>query len=147
MLVFTLDSYGTRLDDAARLAVYDELRARLGTLPGVTRVAASRSVPVHTSGNARLLDLPGSPETTMDRAAFTNMITPGYFDTFGIRLLRGRDFSDYDTKNEYPSRHHQYGDGAFVLRRSRSDGADLRIPRASPTSGLRWSASRKTRIR
>ena len=98
MLVFTLDSYGTRLDNAARQAVYDELRGRLGTLPGVTRVAASRSVPVHTSGNARLLDLPGPPETTMDRSAFTNMITPGYFDTFGIRVLRGRDFSDLDTK-------------------------------------------------
>jgi putative ABC transport system permease protein len=96
--VFTLDSYGTRLDQAARLAVYDELRARLSALPGVTRVAASRSVPVHTSGNARLLDLPGSPETTMDRSAFTNMITPGYFETFGIRLLRGRDFSQHDTK-------------------------------------------------
>ena len=98
VLVFTLDSYGTRLEDAARLAVYDELRARLRTLPGVSLVAASRSVPIHTSGNARLLDLPGTPETSMDRSAFTNMITPGYFETFGIRLLRGRDFSDYDTK-------------------------------------------------
>ena len=102
VLVFTLDGYGTRLDDAARLAVYDELHARLSTLPGVTRVAASRSVPVHTSGNARLLDLPGSPETGMDRAAFTNMITAGYFETFGIRLLRGRDFSDHDTRTSPP---------------------------------------------
>ncbi len=98
VLVFTLDSYGTPLDAVARLAVYDELRARLRTLPGVTRVAASRSVPVHTSGNARLLDLPGSLETAMDRSAFINTMTPGYFDTFGIRMLRGRDFSDLDTK-------------------------------------------------
>ena len=98
VLVFTLDSYGTPLDAVARLAIYDELRARLRTLPGVTRVAASRSVPVHTSGNARLLDLPGSMDTAMDRAAFINMMTPGYFDTFGIRMLRGRDFSDLDTK-------------------------------------------------
>ena len=98
VLVFTLDSYGTPLDAVARLAVYDELRARLRALPGVTRVAASRSVPVHTSGNARLLDLPGSLETAMDRSAFINTMTPGYFDTFGIRMLRGRDFSDLDTK-------------------------------------------------
>jgi predicted permease len=98
VLVFTLDSYGTPLDAVARLAVYDELRARLRALPGVTRVAASRSVPVHTSGNARLLDLPGPLDTAMDRSAFINTMTPGYFDTFGIRMLRGRDFSDLDTK-------------------------------------------------
>ena len=98
VLVFTLDTYGTRLDAATRLAVYDELGARLRALPGVTQVAVSRSVPVHTSGNARLLDMEGPPETTMDRSAFTNIVTPGYFDTFGIRLRRGRDFSDHDTK-------------------------------------------------
>ena len=102
VLVFTLDSYGTTLAPAARSAVYADLLSRLGTLPGVTRVAASRSVPVHSSGNARLLDLPGSPETSMDRSAFTNMITPGYFDTFGIRLLRGRDFTDLDGPDGLP---------------------------------------------
>ena len=96
VLVFTLDSYGTALDPAARSAVYADLLSRLRTLPGVTRVAASRSVPVHTSGNARLLDLPGSPETSLDRSAFTNIITPGYFDTFGIRMLGGRDFTELD---------------------------------------------------
>jgi predicted permease len=32
----------------------------------------------------------------MDRSAFTNMITPGYFHTFGIRMLHGRDFTDLD---------------------------------------------------
>jgi predicted permease len=102
VLVFTLDSYGTALDAAMRSAVYDELRARLRTLPGVTQVAVSRSVPVHTSGNARLLDLPGTPETSEERLAFTNIITPRYFDVFGIRLLRGRDFSDQDTKTSLP---------------------------------------------
>src|SRR5688572_29379671 len=98
VLVFTLDSYGTSLDSEKRTALYDELLARLRTLPGVSHVAASRSVPVHTSGNARLLDLPGSPEAGMDRSAFTNMITPGYFDPFGLRMLRGRDFNGHDTK-------------------------------------------------
>ena len=96
VLVFTLDSYGTTLGSDARAALYADLLSRLRTLPGVTHLAASRSVPVHTSGNARLLDLPGSPETSMDRSAFTNMITRGYFETFAIRLLRGRDFTDLD---------------------------------------------------
>ena len=97
VLMFTLDSYGTTLDSEQRSAVYADLLERLRTLPGAIRVAASRSVPIHTSGNARLLDLPGPAEQSLDRSAFTNMITPGYFDTFGIRLLRGRDITDNDT--------------------------------------------------
>ena len=96
VLMFTMDTYGTRLDVDQRRAMHSEVLSRLRTLPGVTHAAASRSVPVHTSGNARLLDLPGSPETSMERSAFTNIITPGYFDTFAIRLLRGRDFNDFD---------------------------------------------------
>ncbi len=98
VLLFTLDSYGTALDDERRTALYADLLGRLDTLPGATRVAASRSVPIHTSGNARLLDLPGPPDRSMERSAFTNIITPGYFDTFGIRLLRGRDFTEHDTR-------------------------------------------------
>ncbi len=96
VLVFTLDSYGTKLNSDQRTAIYAQLLERLRTLPGVVNVSASRSVPVHTSGNARALDMPGTPETMLDRSAFTNMITPGYFDTFGIRMLQGRDFTDRD---------------------------------------------------
>jgi predicted permease len=96
VLIFTLDSYGTRLESGRRIAIYDELLDRLRALPGVTHGAASRSVPIHASGNARALNLPGSPETMLDRSAWTNMVTPGYFDTFGIRLLRGRDFTNRD---------------------------------------------------
>jgi predicted permease len=97
VLVFTLDSYGTTLDNQRRAALYVDLLARLRSLPGAARVAASRSVPIHTSGNARLLDLPGPADRALERSAFTNIITPGYFDTFGIRLLRGRDFNEFDT--------------------------------------------------
>jgi len=99
VLVFTLDSYGTGLEAERRRAVYTELLDRLRTLPGVIRVAASRSVPIHTSGNARALNLPGPPETMSQRSAFTNFVTPGYFDTFGIRIVRGRDFNDGDRKD------------------------------------------------
>jgi predicted permease len=99
VLVFTLDSYGTQMNADRRMAVYAELVDRLRTLPGVTTVSASRSVPVHTSGNARALNLPGPPETMSQRSAFTNIVTPHYFDTFGVRLLRGRDFNDGDRKD------------------------------------------------
>jgi predicted permease len=99
VLVFTLDSYGTGMNAERRVAVYMDLLNRLRTLPGVITVAASRSVPIHTSGNARALNLPGPPDTMSERSAFTNIVTPAYFETFGIRVMRGRDFSDLDRKD------------------------------------------------
>jgi predicted permease len=102
VLVFTIDSYGTTLDGQRRMALYADLLGRLRTLPGAVSVAASRSVPIHTSGNARLLDLPGPPDKSLDRSAFINIVTPGYFDTFGIGLLRGRDVNEFDTSTSPP---------------------------------------------
>ena len=86
VLVFTLDSYGTTLDPAARSAVYADLLSRLRTLPGVTRrrgVAISAGAYQRERPIARPARLARKP--SMDRSAFTNMMTPGYFDTFGIR--------------------------------------------------------------
>ncbi|HET9705044.1 MAG TPA: ABC transporter permease [Vicinamibacterales bacterium] len=98
LLLFTLDSYGMRVDAPRRAAMYDDLLGRLRALPGVTHASASRSTPIHTSGNARALHMPGTPETMDQRSVWTNMITPGYFETFGIRLLEGRHFTDADVR-------------------------------------------------
>jgi predicted permease len=96
LLLFTVDSYGTPLNKEQRATMQAEILARLRTLPGVISVAASRSTPIHTSGNARALEIPGAPDTPDARSAWTNMVSPGYFDTFGITLVRGRDFNDQD---------------------------------------------------
>jgi len=98
VLVFTLDSYGTTVTEDQRGPIYAELLDRLKALPGVVSVSASRSIPIHTSGNARGLHIPGAPETTEARSAWTNIVTPGYFDTFGIGLLSGRDFNAFDSR-------------------------------------------------
>ena len=98
VLLFTIDSYGTTVTPDRRGAIYREVLDRLRGLPGVASASVSRSVPVHTSGNARALAMPGDPDKVMDRSVWLNMITPDYFKTFGIRLLRGRDFTALDTR-------------------------------------------------
>jgi predicted permease len=98
VLVFTIDSYGTTVTPGRRGALYQEVLDRLRGLPGVTSASVSRSVPVHTSGNARALAMPGDPDKVMNRSVWLNMISPDYFKTFGIRLLRGRDFTEQDTR-------------------------------------------------
>ena len=69
LLLFTLDTLRHAL--ARRLPRGLSMPTSLSParpLPGVTRVSGSTSSPVHTSGNARGSDLPGSaPTTSMDR--------------------------------------------------------------------------------
>jgi len=97
LLLVTLDTYGTPIPEEARVATFREVLERVKTLPGVENASLSRSTPIHTSGNARALVLPAATsERIEDNAAFTNPISAEYFDTMGIRLLRGRTFNSLD---------------------------------------------------
>jgi predicted permease len=97
LLLVTLDTYGTPIPEAARLSTFREVLDRVKALPGVEKASLSRSTPIHTSGNARALVMPpGASERIEDNAAFTNPVSPEYFDTMGIRLLRGRVFTSLD---------------------------------------------------
>ena len=98
LLLFSLDTYGSPIKPDERAQVYRDVMDRVRTLPGVLAVAASRSTPVHTSGNARALVMPDDvPDTVEARGAFANQISPEYFDTMGIRLLAGRAFTAQDS--------------------------------------------------
>jgi predicted permease len=73
---------------------------RIETLPGVQSVAATINLPlVGTWGMGyRVLGHDNSPNQIADNAN----ITPNYFRTMGISMLKGRDFSDLDATNAPP---------------------------------------------
>ena len=99
LLLFTLDTFGTPVSPDQRDELYRQVVERLRSLPGVQRVSASTSSPVHTSGNSRALVLPPGvnvPDTPDARGAWATRITPEYFDTLGIQLLRGRSLTNAD---------------------------------------------------
>ena len=98
LLLVTVDTAGTAVAPDARLPIYLALLDRLRAAPGVRSVSGSKSTPIHTSGDGRALVMPPEvPDTFEARGAFANPITPEYFDTLGIRLLRGRLLTDRDT--------------------------------------------------
>jgi putative ABC transport system permease protein len=81
-----------------RRTFYSEVEERLRALPGVTNVAFTLSLPVSGSNWNSVFIVEGLPvpeRARLPSAAWTP-ITPSYFDTLGIRLLRGRGFTAGD---------------------------------------------------
>lgn len=88
-----------------RVEFYDELIADLETLPGVLSVAGVTDVPLASEvvdGSVWRTDAPGahgrqSPSSADDQwKAAIPVVTPGYFATMGIPVLRGRAFLPSD---------------------------------------------------
>ena len=81
-------------DDAKRTEFLQQVIARSQGLPEVGSVAASLGLPLRPNVMAPYLAA-GQPVVPLSQRplAIWNAITPGYFQTLGIPLVRGRDFT------------------------------------------------------
>jgi putative ABC transport system permease protein len=88
-------------DAPQQLAFFHKLEARLSQIPGVELVALSNSLPPSGPGQATFfasIELAGRPrpaEGTGGMVGF-RMVTPNYFSALGIRIVRGRLFTEAD---------------------------------------------------
>ena len=79
----------------ARLGLVDRLRAAAVAVPGVRAAAVSQITPL---SGFNWNDGVGDAGVIPDRSRMTwlNAVTPGWFDTVGMRLIAGRDFAAGD---------------------------------------------------
>ena len=88
-------------DDDAIRAFTDRLEERLNALPGVDHVAVAWSLPVGQFNQGSSFNIDGRPEPP--KGAFQNCcvdgVTPGFFETLGMRVQSGRDFTFDDSTN------------------------------------------------
>jgi len=113
-----------RYNRERQVEFFKQIIERLQSLPGVQSVAAASSIPVvgpnpqtpaHIHGtlplfkdqdlNAglRVSDLSSAPlESTGGLVPHTLVVTPGYFKTLGIPVLKGREFQPDDQSNGRP---------------------------------------------
>ena len=94
-----------RYDAPKRSLFYEQAVARLRALPGVTSAAYTYSIPVAGSNWNSIFIIDGQPvpeRSQLPSSAWTP-ISPTYFETMGIRLLRGRPFDDRDISGAPPS--------------------------------------------
>ena len=75
---------------------YEQIAERVAGLPGVRRAAVAQTPPL-AGGFLRSVFPEGADTTTRERILVqVNSVSPGYLETLGIPLLRGRDFATTD---------------------------------------------------
>jgi putative ABC transport system permease protein len=81
----------------ARSRFFRDLKSRVTGLPGVESVALTTGVPP-ADGGSRDLEIDDASRDDQQRPRFVSIVTidPEFFDVLGVRLLRGRNFTDVD---------------------------------------------------
>jgi predicted permease len=82
---------------------YDRTLAELTAVPGVEAVAAGQTTPFAPSLSAEI-HLPGTDRLPIDPRYYPTFytVTPGFFETMGMAMLRGRGFTDQDDTSAPP---------------------------------------------
>jgi predicted permease len=91
---------GGNFDSIAKWTRFlDNMRARVGGLPGVEAVGATSSLPLAGTGGWSGIEVDGFPRGSNEPEFQSDQrnATPDYFETLRIPLLAGRYFSERDT--------------------------------------------------
>jgi putative ABC transport system permease protein len=84
----------------ARLAnLWKEMLARVEKLPGMRSAGFSTLSPLDGNDRGVRVEVAGfTPSVERDQDIRLNQVSPGFFQTFGIRLLQGRAFAESDSE-------------------------------------------------
>jgi predicted permease len=88
-----------------QLAAYRDLVSRLKALPGVTAVSAAHLIPLAGGHEGNFFLAEGAPplgRNEQNPVILTVAALPGYFETMGMTLLKGRWFADQDVAPHAP---------------------------------------------
>jgi putative ABC transport system permease protein len=105
-------TYQTGGENPARIQLFEELERRVREVPGVQAAALTASLPLKHLPNPWAISIEGRPEPAPDaggRGAFSRAtglpihgdvsiqrVSPGYFETLRVPLLRGRGLDERD---------------------------------------------------
>jgi putative ABC transport system permease protein len=122
--------------DARISGFFDELRRRAEGLPGVQHAGVARLLPLAAPIGNWGLRIPGyTPPPGENTPGDWQIVSPGYFETMGLHLVRGRVFDERD---------HDGGPVVFVISQRMADkyfagrdpiGASMRLSSDSAQMG------------
>jgi putative ABC transport system permease protein len=100
LLVFDLQQPDRRFEDSDQIgAYYRQILERIHATPGVSSAAVVTGTPLLGTSDGMPFSIAGQPVKDAgqrDTAPFQS-ITPEYFKTFGIKIMKGRAFTDQDS--------------------------------------------------
>jgi putative ABC transport system permease protein len=107
MVFSTMAPQALGYDDTQRRDFYRALLERLSATPGVERATMAAHLPLNTlfgGGAMQKVVIPGYRPPTGDEALQIryNVVEPAYFETMGIRLVKGRSFTGNDRAGASP---------------------------------------------
>ena len=103
LLVASVELPSQRIESAARPELFRRLLETASALPGVSSAALSKATPVSNDTWNNLIELPdGPPMTVPERLTSFNILSVGWFRTYGTPMLAGRDFTSSDTAGAPP---------------------------------------------
>ena len=105
LLTFSLPVRHERFANAEQIAAfYRELLPKIAALPGISSVSASTGMPIVGTDNGMPFSIAGQPVAARSSrpSARLAMVTPSYFQTFGIQIVKGRGFNEQDVAGSLP---------------------------------------------
>jgi putative ABC transport system permease protein len=99
ILTFGLPVNNGRFSSAAEIdGFYRQLLDRLQAVPGVAKASVSAGLPLLGVGVPRAFSVVGQPEDQRSSRPSVGVrtVTPGFFETFGIRMVQGRALNERD---------------------------------------------------
>jgi putative ABC transport system permease protein len=98
VLVVDINTSRAAVDATNRARFFEHLADAVRSLPGVAHAAVSLNTPVNR-GPTAISDfiVPGGSEPATPRRVIMNLVTPGWFETYGMSLRAGRIIDQRDT--------------------------------------------------
>ena len=99
LLTFSVPVPGEHMKDPKQITTfYRQLLDRIQAMPGVTSASASEGMPLQGTNFGMPFQIVGKEVEDMSKrpGAGFNMVTPQYFQVFGISMVQGRPITDQD---------------------------------------------------
>jgi putative ABC transport system permease protein len=103
ILIARIEAPLARIPIVERPELFRKMLAAASGIPGVSSAALSDGTPLGNNTWNNLIELPDRPPMPpLERLTYFNMLSAGWFKTYGTPLLAGRDFTDADRPGSPP---------------------------------------------
>jgi putative ABC transport system permease protein len=103
LLIVRVDAAPDWVTPENKVAFVQRVEGAVAAARGVSRAAPSRITPMSDGNTTTGVQLSGAPSLPPgERTVWMNYVAPGWFETYGMRLLAGRDFAVADRAGSEP---------------------------------------------